>query len=79
MTGILNGKLNCSRIIATAERSAGNDSVGSMWSDTRSFPSDTPMREIIEWAGSVGISGRLILTVDLATWVVPENIDHEYP
>lgn len=70
--GDLTGKtykneLLCSRIVATAERSGGNDQVGDMWLETRSFPADTTAREIIEWAVSVDISGRLIITPDLAT------------
>lgn len=70
--GELSGKgrqaeLLCSRIIATAERSGGNETVGDMWTETRSFPAETPIREIIEWAVSVNISGRLTITPDLAT------------
>lgn len=50
------------RIIATKEKAAGNESVGSMWAETKSFPIDTPVSEIIDWASDA--DGRLILTID---------------
>jgi len=59
--------LNCTRVIATAERSAGNESVGTMWTETKSFPSETPIKDIMDWANSVQISGKLIITPDLDT------------
>jgi hypothetical protein len=40
------------RVIATQEKSAG----------TKSFPDDTPIRDIMEWAGQCG--GKLIITWD---------------
>ena len=50
------------RIIATKERSAGNESVGDMWNDTKTFAPETPISEIIEWA--YNCSGKLIITID---------------
>lgn len=55
------------RIIATIEKSAGNETVGTAWNETSSFPIETPVSEIMKWAGENGISGRLIITPDLAT------------
>lgn len=49
-------------IIATKERSAGNDSVGSMWLETKSFNSETPIWKIIDWAKDC--DGKLIITID---------------
>lgn len=53
------------RIIAHSERSAGNESVGDMWVETRSFDKGTPVSEIIEWGKGTG--GKLHLTIDEAT------------
>lgn len=64
-TTYFNNNADYTRIIATQEKSAGNDSVGDMWIETKSFPKETPISEIIEWAGRC--SGRLIITIDEAT------------
>jgi len=56
------------RIIAIKEKSGGNDSVGDMWIDTKSFDKETPISDIIEWAKNC--SGKLIITIDQET--VPE-------
>jgi hypothetical protein len=50
------------KIIAIKERSAGNDSVGDMWIETKSFDVATPVKEIMDWANDC--SGKLILTID---------------
>jgi hypothetical protein len=50
------------RVIATQEKSAGNAEIGDMWIETKSFPDDTPIRDIMEWAGQCG--GKLIITWD---------------
>lgn len=50
------------RVIATKERSAGNDTVGDMWTETKSFNRDTPINKILEWAKDC--SGKLIITID---------------
>lgn len=41
---------NYDNIIASIEKSNGNDSVGSMWIETRSFHKDVHIRDIIGWA-----------------------------
>lgn len=53
---------NYERIIAHSERSAGNESVGEMWVETKSFKKSTPVSKIIEWGKSTG--GKLHLTID---------------
>lgn len=50
------------KIIAIKERSAGNDLVGDMWIETKSFDVATPVKEIMYWANDC--SGKLILTID---------------
>jgi hypothetical protein len=50
------------RIIAIKEMSAGNESVGSMWVETKTFNPDTPVKEIIKWGNDT--DGKLMLTID---------------
>ena len=50
-------------IVATGEKSAGNDSVGNMWIETKVFDKSTPVSDIIEWANSIAIDGKLIITI----------------
>lgn len=57
-------ELSFTHIIACAEQSAGNAEVGSMWLDTKSFPVDTPVSELLEWAEDKGVTGKLFITVD---------------
>jgi hypothetical protein len=49
--------------IAVVERSAGNDQVGDMWIETKSFPVTASIKDVIDWAAT-RCSGRLILTLD---------------
>jgi len=63
----MQGKMNCERIIASVELSAGNETVGDRWIETRSFSVESTIQEIMDWAGYVGISGKLYITPDLAT------------
>ena len=51
-----------SRIIATKEKSAGNDTVGDMWTETKSFDKSERIEKIIEWAKDC--SGKLTITID---------------
>jgi len=37
-------------IIAILERSAGNSSIGEMWKETKSFPIETSVNDVIRWA-----------------------------
>jgi hypothetical protein len=53
---------NYHTVIATKERSAGNDTVGDSWIETKSFSKTTPISEIIEWASNA--SWKLIITID---------------
>ena len=53
---------NYSNVIAIKEMSAGNDSVGDMWLETKSFHPSTPLRDVIEWGKNS--SGKLIVTCD---------------
>ena len=58
-------KVRYSRIIATQEKSTGNESVGTMWNETKTFSDDTPIREIMDWAAQC--DGKLIITWDEST------------
>ncbi len=37
-------------VIAVLDRSAGNESVGEMWQETKQFDADTPVIDILAWA-----------------------------
>ena len=50
------------RIIATKEMANGNDSIGSMWNETKSFDKSVPIEDIVKWAD--GCCGKLIITLD---------------
>jgi len=50
------------RVIAIKEKSSGNESVGNMWVETKTFPKDTPISEIIKWAKDC--CGKLTITID---------------
>jgi len=38
------------KVVAIKEMSAGNDSVGEMWKETKIFESEEPIENILEWA-----------------------------
>ena len=50
------------RVIAISERSCGNEQVGDMWFETKSFDKETPISKIIEWGRNT--NGKLIITID---------------
>lgn len=52
------------RIVAIKDMSAGNDTVGEVWQETRIFSSETTLSEVMVWAGSP--KKRITITV-------PEN------
>ena len=55
------------KIVAVKEKSAGNESVGDMWLETKIFEESTPIVEIIKWSQNGRTEsrngGRLIITV----------------
>lgn len=53
---------NFSKVIAVKEKSAGNEQVGDMWIETKSFDVNTPVKDILDWAKDC--TGKLILTID---------------
>jgi hypothetical protein len=61
------------RVIAIKERSAGNESVGSMWLETKSFDKETPISKIVEWADSC--DGKLIVTIDEDSLIEDSNYE----
>lgn len=46
------------KIVAIKEMSNGNDSVGNMWLETKIFDAQTPVIEILMWAGDLRITGN---------------------
>jgi len=50
-------------IVATGEKSGGNDSVGDMWLETKVFNKETTIDKIIDWAYEASITGKLIITI----------------
>jgi hypothetical protein len=54
-------------VVAIIERSAGNETVGDMWFETKIFDDDTPISKIVKWSDEKKRSGKLIITV-------PDNI-----
>lgn len=49
-------------VIAVKERATGNESVGTEWVETKSFPKGTSVEKILEWAGEY--KGRLMISWD---------------
>lgn len=50
------------RIIATKHKSNGNETVGDMWTETKTFNKGAAISEIIEWGKDCG--GNLVITID---------------
>ena len=50
-------------VVATVERSAGNDQVGDMWTESRTYPLDAPLSLVLDWA-AIRCTGRLTLVMD---------------
>lgn len=53
---------NYSQVVAIKEMSAGNESVGSMWLETRVFNKTEPISNIIEWAKHT--DGKVIIAIE---------------
>lgn len=49
-------------IVAIQENSTGGYESGSNWLETKTFPKETPIKDIIDWARYC--HGRLIITID---------------
>lgn len=39
------------KIVAIKDMSAGNDTVGEMWQETKIFDGDAPIKDVLQWAG----------------------------
>ena len=52
-----------SRFVVIVEKSTGNESVGSMWMETKTFGEKATLREVRRALG-IGVSGKIILTPD---------------
>jgi len=58
--------LNCEfkEVVAIGEMSTKNANVGTSWLETKTFPHDTPIDQIMRWAFMKGINGKLIITIN---------------
>ena len=45
------GEVQSMKIIAIKDMANGNESVGTMWKETKIFNHDTPLLEVLEWGG----------------------------
>jgi hypothetical protein len=53
------------QIVAMIDRSAGNETVGDMWTETKVFPISASLNEIYEWASKrLGINSRLPVKIE---------------
>jgi len=54
-------------VVAIRDMSAGNESVGDMWQETKIFDGDTPVREVMEWAtdGQLDTRSRKRITLTI--------------
>lgn len=59
-------------IIASKEEANGNESIGSIWVDTKTFSVETPIKDIIEWAKNC--TGRLIISIDESTIFMKDDL-----
>lgn len=58
-----------SRIVAMKQKAEGNSTVGTSWTDCATFDINTPIIEIIEWAGNS--LGLLSIAVDQSSQIIP--------
>lgn len=49
------------KIVAIKDEADGNDSVGTMWQESKIFDSDTPLIEVMKWVGSY--RRKVVLTI----------------
>lgn len=51
-------------VIAIAEMSAGNETVGVSYLRSKTFTKKNKIEDVIEWAKDIDCTGKLILTLD---------------
>ena len=49
------------KIVAIKDESAGNESVGDMWQETKIFDSDATLIDVMKWVGSY--RKKVVLTI----------------
>jgi hypothetical protein len=54
---------NYNQVVAIAEKSCGNETIGDMWVETKIFDKGQAIFEIIKWAKDIDCTGKLIITV----------------
>lgn len=62
-------------IVAIVDRSAGNDSVGEMWQETKIFPPSATLLEVAKWADEWNLKhhGRTARRITIS---VPHHLPH---
>lgn len=55
---------NYTKVVAIIEKAAGNESIGDMWFEARTFPKEAPIEDIVKWAENKDCSGKLIIAID---------------
>jgi len=50
------------RIVAIKDMSAGNETVGEMWMETKIFSPENTIKDVMDWAGSRGRNDNVTLT-----------------
>lgn len=53
-------------VVAIKERSAGNETVGTCWLETKTFSKDSQISDIMEWAENS--NGKVMITVDESSY-----------
>jgi len=56
------------KIVAIKDMSVGNETVGDMWKETKLFPPDTPIIDVLRWSGT---NKNVVLSL-------PENYTEEF-
>jgi len=59
-----NGDLKVKKVFAMGENTCAADVPEPSWLETKSFPIDAPIGDVMLWAYGKGITGKLIIAVD---------------
>ena len=65
------------KIVVIIDRATGNESVGTMWKETKIFDSSDTIEKIIEWARIEPIHGEIMSTDNIIITVPDQKIEVE--
>lgn len=51
-------------VVIIAERASGNETIGTVWFDTKTFPKSTTLEEVVCWAEKNGCEGKLVISIN---------------